>query len=163
VANEEQSEGEQPEGEQPERHRPERTAAGMVTAATEDFVNRLGTLAEALRTTGGTAIGGLAGPMPRAVGSALASLQSLVEEVPAPAEQLEILLKEIHAKRAMIAAMQAQLEAFDQQLEVLERSLRPLAEWATQWSHVQGSLVESLRVFRPHGGRRPRGSAVPPE
>lgn len=150
---------EEQEQEQSSTEHAQRSAAGMVTAATEDFVSRLGTLAEALRSTGGNALGGLAGPMPRAVGSALSSLQSLVEEVPAPAEQLEILLSEIHAKRAMIAAMQAQLTAFDQQLDVLERSLRPLAEWATQWSHVQGSLVESLRVFRVPGGRRPRDGA----
>lgn len=144
--------------EQSSTERAQRSAGGMVTAATEDFVSRLGTLADALRSTGGTAIG-LASPMPHAVGSALSSLQHLVEEVPAPAEQLEILLSEIHAKRAMIAAMQAQLTAFDQQLDALEGSLRPLAEWATQWSHVRGSLVESLRVFRVPGGRRPRDAA----
>lgn len=128
----------------------------MIRSAAEDVISRTRAFADLVRTTGGTglnAMGALASPVPRAFGDVVTSLQGLMEQTPGPGAQLDMFLQEVHAKRAMVQALQTQLESFDTQLEILERSLEPLRVWGQQWSSVQGSLAETLGVFRPGGGR----------
>jgi len=133
---------------------------GVVGAASEDVLKRIRDLADMFRSAGGGALGALGTPVPNAVGAFLSSLQRLVEQAPAPVEQLEMLLAEIAAKRALIGALHAQLTAFDRELAILEKSLQPLREWGNQWSQVQASLVDSMRLFRVPGkpsNRKPAG------
>ena len=77
-------------------------------------------------------------------GRLLESMRDAVESAPQVGAELEIVLKEIHAKRLTIQAITAELAVLDDQLEILERSLAPLQAWATQWAKVQHSLLHSL-------------------
>jgi hypothetical protein len=124
---------------------------GGISRRTADEVReRIRVLADAVRSTAGRPLGALGAPVP-VVGELATSLQRLVEGVPTPVAQLELLLQEIKAKRAMVRAFQEQLTSFDKQLEVLERSLEPMREWGARWSSVQEAMSDSLRVFRPGG------------
>ena len=71
-------------------------------------------------------------------------MRNAVESAPQVGAELEIVLKEIHAKRLTIQAITAELEVLDDQLEILERSLAPLQAWSAQWSKVQHTLLHSL-------------------
>ncbi|HWH28071.1 MAG TPA: hypothetical protein VNU26_03755, partial [Mycobacteriales bacterium] len=83
-----------------------------------------------------------------AAGDVLASLRSLVEQVPPPAAAIDLFLEEVKAKRALVQALQAQLASFESQLEVMERSLEPLQAWGRQWSAVQDGIADVLRRSR---------------
>ena len=74
----------------------------------------------------------------------LESMREAVESAPQVGAELEIVLKEIHAKRLTIQAITAELAVLDDQLEILERSLAPLQAWGSQWSKVQHALLHSL-------------------
>ena len=123
---------------------------GISRRTADEVMERIRLLADTVRSTAGRPLGALGAPVP-VVGELAASMQRLVEGVPTPVAQLELLLQEVKAKRAMVRAFQEQLVSFDKQLEVLERSLEPMREWGERWSSVQEAMTDSLRVFRPGG------------
>jgi len=123
-------------------------AAGLLRAASEELIDRLRALADLTRSTGAGSLGALPGPLPTVAGDVLASLRSLVEQVPPPAAAIDLFLEEVKAKRALVQALQAQLASFESQLEVMERSLEPLQAWGRQWSAVQDGIADVLRRSR---------------
>jgi hypothetical protein len=123
---------------------------GISRRTADEVMERIRVLADAVRSSAERPLGVLGAPVP-VVGELATSLQRLVEGVPTPVAQLELLLQEVKAKRAMVRAFQEQLTSFDKQLEVLERSLEPMREWGERWSSVQEAMTDSLRVFRPGG------------
>jgi len=128
-----------------------RDAAGISRRTADEVMDRIRVLADAVRSTAGRQFGAFGAPVP-GVGELATSMQRLVEGVPTPLAQLQLLLHEIKAKRAMVTAFQAQLESFDKQLEVLENSLEPMIEWGERWTNVQDTMSQSLRVFWPGSG-----------
>jgi hypothetical protein len=128
---------------------------GISRRTADEVMERIRVLADSVRSTAGRQIGALGAPVP-VMGELAASMQRLVEGVPTPMAQLQLLLQEVKAKRAMVQAFHAQLESFDKQLEVLERSLAPMMEWGERWTSVQETVTDSLRVFRPGGGAEGR-------
>ena len=132
--------------------RDERGRDGRVRAVagrtTEELLERVQALAEALRRTATAAVGELPGPLPGAAGDLLASFRTTLSAVPAPTAPLELLAQELTAKRALVQAMQQQLASFDAQLEVLEQALVPLQEWSRQWERVQDAVLDPLRPPR---------------
>ena len=124
---------------------------GISRRTADEVLERIRFLADAVRSTAGRQFGAFGAPVP-AVGELATSMQRLVEGVPTPLAQLQLLMHEIKAKRAMVTAFQAQLESFDKQLEVLERSLEPMIEWGERWTSVQDTMSHSLRAFWPGAG-----------
>lgn len=88
----------------------------------------------------------------------MASVRSLAGQANAPTAQLDQLMAELAAKRALIGALQLQLSAFDQQLGTLEDSMRPLQEWARQWTGLQRALTDAFRPPGTSPGQRDDGS-----
>lgn len=74
----------------------------------------------------------------------LTSLRTMVEQGPHLTDEIDVLMRELHAKRLSIRAVVAELTALDQQLEILEKSLAPVQAWSTQFSAIQRSLTHSL-------------------
>jgi prefoldin subunit 5 len=64
--------------------------------------------------------------------------------MPTVSAEIDVVVRELHAKRLSIQALQAELAALDEQLELLERSLAPLEAWNNQWSRIRTSLVDTL-------------------
>ncbi|MCD6639473.1 MAG: hypothetical protein LT071_06120 [Nocardioides sp.] len=130
---------ERPRNEPPHEHK------GVVHSATDLFLNSTRMLVEQVARAGGA---GAQAVVPDAVLSSatrmLESMRSAVESAPQVGDELEIVLKEIRAKRLTIKAINAELAVLDDQLEILERSLAPLAAWSAQWSKVQHTLLHSL-------------------
>lgn len=62
------------------------------------------------------------------------------------AQQLQVVLDDLAARRAQVQALRAQLGTFDQQLGTLEASLQPLLEWARTWAGVEGAVADFLRL-----------------
>jgi hypothetical protein len=118
---------------------------GIVHSATDRFLNSTRVLVEQVAQAGGA---GAQAVVPESVLSSahhmLVSMRNAVESAPQVGVELEIVLKEIRAKRLTIQAITAELAVLDDQLEVLERSLAPLQAWSTQWSKVQHTLLHSL-------------------
>jgi hypothetical protein len=118
---------------------------GMVHSATDRFLSSTRLLVEQLAQAGGA---GAQAVVPDTVLSSathmLGSMRDAVESAPQVSAELEIVMKEIRAKRLTIQAITAELAVLDDQLEILERSLAPLQAWATQWSRVQHTLLHSL-------------------
>ena len=129
----------------------------FLRAAADEFLDRLGALAELTRTAGSSTLGALPGPVQGAATDVLSSLRGLVDQVPPPTAAVELFLEELKAKRALVQAMQVQLASFDSQLEVMERSLAPLHAWGRHWSAVQGGLAEALHVPGTGPGRSTPG------
>jgi len=120
--------------------------------ASDELVDHVRALAEAVRASGSSAVSAVAGPVPDAAGEMLHSLRSVMQQTPAPAALLDVLMTEIGAKRALVRGLQEQLAAFDQELAVLEGSLAPVQAWAHQWAHLQEALVDT--VLRRAPGQR---------
>ena len=74
----------------------------------------------------------------------MTSLRRVAEQAPQITDELDVLMKELHAKRLTIQAVTAELTVLDEQLEILERALSPVQAWSGQWSQVQHSLLTSL-------------------
>ena len=128
----------------------------LARSAAEEVVERVRGVAEALAATTSAATrqgAQLGAPVPRAVSDLLGSMTHLASAVPSPAAQLELVLQELKAKRALVQALVTQLESFDAQLEFLERSLEPLQGWTKQWASVTDSLASAAGTLLP-GGRR---------
>jgi hypothetical protein len=125
--------------------------SGLLRAAADELLERLGALSDLTRAAGSTTLGALPGPMQGAATDVLSSLRGLVMQVPPPTSAVELFLEEVKAKRALVQAMQVQLASFDSQLEVMERSLAPLHAWGRHWSAVQGGLAEALRSHDDRG------------
>jgi hypothetical protein len=127
------------------RDLPRRERKGIVQSATDRFLSSTRVLVEQLAHTGGA---GAHAVVPESVLSSashmLESMRDAVESAPQVGAELEIVLKEIRAKRLTIQALTAELEVLDDQLEILEQSLAPLQAWATQWTNVQHTLLHSL-------------------
>ena len=118
---------------------------GIVHSATDRFLSSTRMLAEQVaRATGA----GAQAVVPESVLSSathmLVSMRQAVESAPQVGAELEIVVKEIHAKRLAIQAITADLAVLDDQLEILERSLAPLQAWNAQWSKVQHTLLHAL-------------------
>ena len=131
--------------------------SGLLRAAAEEVLERLGTLADLTRTASSSTLGALPGPVQGAATDVLSSLRGLVEQVPPPTAAVELFLEEVKAKRALVQAMQVQLASFDNQLELMERSLAPLHAWGRHWSAVQGGLAEALHPPGTGPGRSTQG------
>ena len=118
---------------------------GIVHSATDRFLSSTRVLIEQVAQAGGA---GAQAVVPETVLSSanrmLVSMRKVVESAPQVGAELEIVLKEIHAKRLTIQAITAELAVLDDQLEILERSLAPLEAWSTQWSKVRHTLLHSL-------------------
>ena len=118
---------------------------GIVHSATDRFLSSTRMLVEQVARAGGA---GAQAVVPDAVLSSathmLESMRQAVESAPQVGAELEIVVREIHAKRLTIQAITAELAVLDDQLEVLERSLAPLQAWSTQWSKVQHTLLHSF-------------------
>ncbi|GAB3033272.1 hypothetical protein GCM10011376_31040 [Nocardioides flavus (ex Wang et al. 2016)] len=118
---------------------------GIVHSATDRFLSSTRMLVEQVTRAGGA---GAQAVVPDAVLSSathmLESMRQAVESAPQVGAELEIVMREIHAKRLTIQAITAELAVLDDQLEVLEKSLAPLQAWSTQWSKVQHTLLHSL-------------------
>lgn len=124
---------------------PRQERKGIVHSATDRFLSSTRMLVEQVAQAGGA---GAQAVVPEAVLSSanrmLESMRNAVESAPQVGDELEIVLKQIHAKRLTIQAITAELAVLDDQLEVLERSLAPLQAWSNQWSKVQHTLLRSL-------------------
>jgi len=127
------------------RNGPRQEHKGIVHSATDRFLSSTRMLVEQVAQAGGA---GAHAVVPESVLSSanhmLESMRKAVESVPQVGAELEIVLKEVHAKRLSIQAITAELAVLDDQLEILERSLAPLQAWSTQWSEVQHTLLHSL-------------------
>ncbi len=124
---------------------PRQENKGIVQSATDRFLSSTRMLVEQVAQAGGA---GAQAVVPESILSSanhvLESMRKAVESAPQVGAELEIVLKEIHAKRLTIQAITAELSVLDDQLEILERSLAPLQAWSTQWSKVQHTLLHSL-------------------
>ncbi|WP_159081530.1 hypothetical protein [Nocardioides sediminis] len=124
---------------------PRQDHQGIVHSATDRFLNSTRVLVEQVAQAGGA---GAQAVVPESVLSSanhmLVSMRNAVESAPQVGAELEIVLKEIRAKRLTIQAITAELAVLDDQLEVLESSLAPLQAWSAQWSKVQHTLLHSL-------------------
>lgn len=124
---------------------PRQERKGIVHSATDRFLTSTRMLVEQVAQAGGA---GAQAVVPDSVLASanhmLESMRRAVEAAPQVGAELEIVLKEIHAKRLTIQAIEAELSVLDDQLEILERSLAPLQAWGTQWSKVQHTLLHSL-------------------
>ena len=124
---------------------PRQEHKGIVHSATDRFLSSTRMLVEQVAQAGGA---GAQAVVPESVLSSatrmLASMRDAVESAPQIGAELEIVLKEVHAKRLTIQAITAELAVLDDQLEILERSLAPLQAWSTQLSKVQHTLLHSL-------------------
>ena len=118
---------------------------GLVQATFDVFVSRTRDLVELMATAGSGALGAMPAPVPATVTRMLGSLRTLAEQMPPLTAELDVLVQEVHAKRASIQALQAELGVLDQQLEVLERSLAPVEAWGRQWNRMRTTLAETLR------------------
>jgi hypothetical protein len=118
---------------------------GIVHSATDLFLSSTRALVEQVAQAGGA---GAQAVVPDSVLTSathmLESMRTAVESAPQVGAELEIVMKEIQAKRLTIQAITAELAVLDDQLEVLERSLAPLQAWSVQWSKVQHTLLHSL-------------------
>ncbi len=119
-------------------------ARGLVHATVDAFVDSTRALVEAVATAGGGALGALPAPVPTSVTRMLVSLRKLVDQMPPLTAEIDVVVREVHAKRLSIEALQAELATLDEQLEVLERSLRPVVAWSRQWNRLRRSLTEAL-------------------
>jgi hypothetical protein len=124
---------------------PQQEHKGIVHSATDLFLSATRMLVEQVAQAGGA---GAQAVVPEAVLSSanrmLVSMRTVVESAPQVGVELEIVVKEIHAKRLTIQAITAELAVLDDQLEILERSLAPLQAWSTQWSKVRHTLLHSV-------------------
>lgn len=124
---------------------PRQDHQGIVHSATDLFLSSTRALVEQVARAGGA---GAQAVVPDQVLSSatrmLESMRQAVESAPQVGAELDIVLKEIRAKRLTIRAIEAELAVLDDQLEILERSLAPLQAWSTQWSKVQHTLLHSL-------------------
>lgn len=127
------------------RDQPRQDRRGIVHSATDRFLSSTRLLVEQVAQAGGA---GAQAVVPDSVLSSakhmLESMRQVVESAPQVGAELEIVLKEIRAKRLTIQAITAELAVLDDQLEMLERSLAPLQAWSTQWSKAQHALLHSL-------------------
>ncbi|CUR61973.1 conserved hypothetical protein [metagenome] len=118
---------------------------GIVHSATDLFLSSTRALVEQVAQAGGA---GAQAVVPEAVLSTanrmLESMRTAIESAPQVDAELEIVLKEIRAKRLTIQAITAELAVLDDQLDMLERSLAPLQAWTAQWSKVRHTLLHSL-------------------
>lgn len=131
---------------------PRQEPKNIVHAATDLFLSNTRMLMEQMAQAGGA---GAQSVVPESVLSSanhmLDSMRRAVESAPQVGAELEIVLKEIHAKRLTIQAIAAELDVLDDQLEMLERSLAPLQAWNTQWREVQHTLMHPPDL--PAGGK----------
>lgn len=117
-------------------------------SASDELMDRVRALAEAVRSTSGSAVTAVAGPVPEAAGDLLHALRAVAQQTPAPTAALDVLMSEIAAKRALVRALQEQLGALDEELGILEGALAPVQAWSHQWAHLQGALVGGV-LHRP--------------
>jgi len=126
---------------------------GIVHSATDLFLSSTRALVEQLAQVGSaSAQAVLPDPVVSSANRVLDSLRSVIESAPQVSAELEIIVKEIQAKRLTIQAITAELAVLDDQLRILERSLAPLQAWSTQWSKVQHSLLHALDQAEDGGG-----------
>ena len=125
-------------------------ARDALRAASDDLVERVRALGDAVHVAGSGAVSAVAGPLPEAAGNLLGSLHALLQQSPAPTALLDVLMSEITAKRALLLALQEQLAALDDELAILQSALAPVQAWSSQWSHLQGAVVDSV-LRRPAG------------
>jgi len=122
---------------------------GLVHATVDAFADATRGLMEAVAAAGGGALGALPAPVPTSVTHMLVSLRRLVDQMPPLTAEIDVVVREVHAKRLSIEALQAELSTLDEQLEVLERSLRPVQAWSRQWNRLRHALAEALPEIPP--------------
>ncbi len=117
---------------------------GLVQGAVDRVLDRARQVVELVGAAGSGAVGAMPEPVPAAVTRLLTSLRDLVDQMPTVSAEVDVVVRELHAKRLSIQALQAELAALDGQLELLERSLAPLEAWSSQWSRMRASLTDTL-------------------
>lgn len=108
------------------------------TGMARDFTDRFGELIERMSATARSGTQDITAQW-RAVLDSGAAMSSM------PLRQLNAMVLGIRNQRDQIAAMQNQLAAFDAQLEALDTALRPVLEWAQQWSDAQERVLGYAR------------------
>jgi hypothetical protein len=127
------------------RDQPRHEHKGIVHSAADRLLSSTRMLVEQVAQAGGAGAQAVVpDPVLSSAKHMLESMRQVVESAPQVGAELEIVLKEIRAKRLTIQAITAELAVLDDQLEMLERSLAPLQAWSTQWSKVQHALLHSL-------------------
>ncbi len=119
---------------------------GLLQSTVDVFLDRTRAVAELMGSAGSGALGVLPDPVPATVTRMLTSMRQLADQVPPVTAELDVLVREVHAKRLSIQALQAELAVLDNQLEVLERALAPVQAWSRQWNRMRHSLTETLNV-----------------
>ena len=117
---------------------------GLVHSALGAFVDGARAVADLVATAGSGAVGALPQPVPAALTRMLTSLRQLADQMPPVTAEIDVVVREVHAKRLSIQALQAELAALDEQLEILENSLAPVQAWSKQWNHLRHSLAEMV-------------------
>lgn len=118
---------------------------GLVQSVSERFLSTTRALVDQVAQVGAAGAQAVApGPVLSSAHHMLGAMRRAVEEVPQVGTELEIVMREIRAKRLMIQAVTAELAVLDDQLEVLERALAPVQAWSNQWGRLQHSLLHAL-------------------
>lgn len=136
--------------------RAEPPSRGLVHATVDAFLDSTRAVVDAVATAGEGALGALPSPVPTTVTRMLVSLRRLADQMPPLTAEIDVVVREVHAKRLSIEALQAELATLDEQLEVLERSLRPVVAWSRQWNRLRHALAEALPADEEH--RTPRAA-----
>lgn len=112
----------------------------VVDPTLENMAGQARALSQLLGAVGVGAVGALPAPVRHLAAGLLASL----DQLPPVAQELDVLVSEVHAKRLSVQALASELAVLDQQLEVLERSLAPVQAWSAQLAKLRTALDEAL-------------------
>ena len=129
------------------------TPRGVLQSATDTFLGSTRSLVQLVAQAGGA---GAHAVMPERVyslvGRMLGSMRQVLEEAPQISAELDVMLREIHAKRLTIQSVAAELAVLDAQLEILEQTIAPVQAWSLQWSQMKRTLLHSLDLPREQSG-----------
>jgi hypothetical protein len=81
----------------------------------------------------------MAGPEPGSTPQDM--LRQLISQASLPADNLEMVAREVGARREQVQALRAQLGLLDEQLAALEQMLVPLLAWSRTWAGVQRGFL----------------------
>lgn len=115
-----------------------------------DFIAQLRTMADQLDVTRT-----LGASMPT-----LGALPTLPPPGALSAAQLAAMTSAVAAQRGSIQSLMGQLRAFDEQLEVLEGILGPLAEWSRSWADLERTMLPRSAATDPKGPRGKGGGGT---
>jgi hypothetical protein len=117
---------------------PGRSEPADPASATRDLTERFQELIERMNTMGQVGV-------PNLLSGWMSLLEAGVSLTSFPMRHMQALIGTIRTQRDQVRALQAQLEVFEQQLTALEKSLKPLVDWAEQWTRAQQSMLGQVR------------------